>query len=317
LNVRYHRTHRTIISWSKCRPLKSSCAEAGSVIQAVTAGSRAFQVCTRTVGKTLSAKHYTRWSNFKNVVSWRQLSETALKSFEGHSTLFYYPSVANTARQIAFEISVARDNLRRLAIEPLRRDEERELEEIRTAERVGAYGWQSRAAGADSVYGRVAKAYAAREKAILDPTKLIVVDEADRLQMASLEQLRAIFDESDLGLILIGMPGLEKRLARYPQFYSRIGFVHEFRPLSQSEMRQLLLQRWMPPDLALLKVAKIDPDAIATIIRVINGNSATPPSANPNRKNPRDQFAHCTDEGGRRGSTGDVGNRPRTAGPNH
>jgi hypothetical protein len=37
-------------------------------------------------------------------------------------------------------------------------------------------------------------------------------------------------------------------------------------------MRQLLLQRWMPPDLALLKVAKIDPDAIATIIRVINGN---------------------------------------------
>src|SRR5271165_6097779 len=48
LNVRYHRTHRTIISWSKCRPLKSSCAEAGSVIQAVTAGSRAFQVCTRT-----------------------------------------------------------------------------------------------------------------------------------------------------------------------------------------------------------------------------------------------------------------------------
>ena len=127
-------------------------------------------------------------------------------------------------------------------------------------------------AGADSVYGRVAKAYAAREKAILDPTKLIVVDEADRLQMASLEQLRAIFDESDLGLILIGMPGLEKRLPRYPQFYSRIGFVHEFRPLSQSEMRQLLLQRWMPPDLALLKVAKIDPDAIATIIRVTNGN---------------------------------------------
>src|SRR5271166_4791508 len=29
-------------------PLKSSCAAAGSVIQAVTAGSRAFQVCTRT-----------------------------------------------------------------------------------------------------------------------------------------------------------------------------------------------------------------------------------------------------------------------------
>src|SRR5271166_4388865 len=56
LNVRYHRTHRTIISWSKCRPLKGSCAEAGSVIQAVTAGSRAFQVCTRTAKKSLQTK---------------------------------------------------------------------------------------------------------------------------------------------------------------------------------------------------------------------------------------------------------------------
>src|ERR1700722_20448791 len=70
------------------------------------------------VGKTLSAKHYTRWRNFKNVVSWRQLSDIALKSFEGHSTLFYCPSVTNTPRQIVSEISVARDNLRRLAIEP-------------------------------------------------------------------------------------------------------------------------------------------------------------------------------------------------------
>jgi DNA transposition AAA+ family ATPase len=64
--------------------------------------------------------------------------------------------------------------------------------------------------------------------------------------MASLEQVRAIFDEGQIGLILIGMPGLEKRMARYPQFYSRIGFVHEFRPLGTTEIRQLLEQRRTP-----------------------------------------------------------------------
>jgi len=58
--------------------------------------------------------------------------------------------------------------------------------------------------------------------------------------MASLGQVRAIFDAGDIGMILIGMPGIEKRLARYPQFFSRIGFVHEFRPLSANEIRDLL-----------------------------------------------------------------------------
>ncbi len=58
--------------------------------------------------------------------------------------------------------------------------------------------------------------------------------------MASLEQVRAIFDAAEIGVILIGMPGLENALARYPQFYSRIGFVQEFRPRGSAETRQLL-----------------------------------------------------------------------------
>lgn len=72
------------------------------------------------------------------------------------------------------------------------------------------------------------------------------MDEADRLKMSSLEQMRALFDAGGIGLVPIGMPGLEKRLARYAHFYSRIGFVHEFRPLNTTEMQRLLSAHWTP-----------------------------------------------------------------------
>ncbi|MGB1216058.1 MAG: AAA family ATPase [Pikeienuella sp.] len=101
---------------------------------------------------------------------------------------------------------------------------------------------------------------------------LVIVDEADRLSLKSFEHLRHIYDECGMGLILLGMPGIEKRLARYPQLYSRIGFVHEFKPLSDDEMRFLFSRRSEGFGLT------FDPDtfehveALSMIIRITGGN---------------------------------------------
>jgi DNA transposition AAA+ family ATPase len=98
-----------------------------------------------------------------------------------------------------------------------------------------------------------------------------VIDEADRLQMNSLEEMRSVFDSGRMGMILIGMPGIEKRVARFPQFYSRIGFVHEFRPLAATEMQKLLERQWTPTGVSLPE-GSFTPEVVARLVRITSGN---------------------------------------------
>jgi len=58
---------------------------------------------------------------------------------------------------------------------------------------------------------------------------------------------------------------------RYPQFYSRIGFVHEFRPLGAPEVRRLLEQHWAPVGVKLPQ-RPLDAKTVAVIIRATGGN---------------------------------------------
>jgi hypothetical protein len=90
--------------------------------------------------------------------------------------------------------------------------------------------------------------------------------------LQSLEHLRDRYDQDEFGLVVIGMPGIEKKISRFPQFYSRVGFAHAYKPISEEEMEFVLHHHWERLGLTLSPDDFTDKEAVATVIRVTSGN---------------------------------------------
>jgi DNA transposition AAA+ family ATPase len=163
------------------------------------------------VGKTLSARRYANWDKAEPLLtSWgpRQESDADIYAALSRSrTVIYTPPVIQSPKNFAH----ATDQL---------------------INRVGI---------CISQHGPTRDT--SRTPAIKH-VRLIVVDEAERLAPTSLELIRDQFDRESIGVILIGMPGLEKQFSRYPQFYSRVGFAHHYKALGQEELLFLLSRQW-------------------------------------------------------------------------
>ncbi len=103
--------------------------------------------------------------------------------------------------------------------------------------------------------------------------EMVIIDEAERLTTTALELVRDIFDRTGMGIILIGMPGMEKRMSRYPQLYSRVGFAHHYRPLQGNELTFVLTRHWRRLGLALDDADFTDVQAVAAIARITAATS--------------------------------------------
>jgi DNA transposition AAA+ family ATPase len=233
------------------------------------------------VGKTLSARYYANWFQIVAYPPYAFGADTEFAAVAGTTTVFYTPAVVNSPGRIAQDIQLSRHHLRTLALEALFREQAAEQQARAPQERIRRSKRGQASAGDrgaliplyESVAtSDIAKHYAQRREETADPTGLIIIDETDRLKTASLEQVRDIFDGGGVGVVLIGMPGLEKRLSRYPQLYSRVGFVHGFPPLRTAEIRHLLQDQWLPAGVTLPEHSLSDTEALAAIIRITGGN---------------------------------------------
>jgi DNA transposition AAA+ family ATPase len=233
------------------------------------------------VGKTLSARHYADWDRVVSANPYADFGVFRTDEVPGNGCIFYTATVVNSPKQIAEDISRVGRTLQSFALQAIRTEAEPAIVE---AQRKLDEAHEDLLLNHDWFAGkseRLQRAKAAVTEAILEraeksrgvevPTSLIFVDEVDWLKMSGLEQLRAMFDAGGFGLVLIGMPGLERRLARYAQLYSRIGFVHEFRPLGTEEVRALLAC-WRPPGVPLPENLLADAEGVAALIRITGGN---------------------------------------------
>ncbi len=101
---------------------------------------------------------------------------------------------------------------------------------------------------------------------------MVIIDEAERLKPQTFELIREQYDAGKANFIFIGMPGIERILARFPQLYSRIGFVHQFKNLSASEVQFILRQHLKKLDVNLKENDFTDQEVVSAIIRMTNGN---------------------------------------------
>ncbi len=190
------------------------------------------------VGKTLSAKYYAQLDSLEkfNLATKKTTKKVLAPKILTNQTIFYTANILNTPKRINMAIKNERLQLFRTRLEAykLLKPKSNYEEDFRT---------------------------------------LLIIDEADRLTMRSIEQVRDIYDRlENVGIVLIGMPGIEKRLSRYAQLYSRVGFLHEFRPIKNKEINFILQQHWSQLGLKLKKDIFSDPEVTATIARITKGN---------------------------------------------
>jgi DNA transposition AAA+ family ATPase len=227
------------------------------------------------VGKTLSARRYTSWDRLQAFDPNADSTPALLDELESKNTVLFTPHVSNTPRQVEEGLRAARSLLHNLLEDRAGRSLEPEIEAKRAALSECARKAQQdpKAYREATLDFHFALDYRRRTRDRLPgPNRtLVIIDEADRLKMASLEQVRDEFDRSEASIILIGMPGIEKRLARYPQLYSRVGFVHEFRPLTKAQILSVLRTSWRPEGVQ-LPIETFDDESLVAIVRITGGN---------------------------------------------
>ncbi len=209
-------------------------------------------VCVGTpgIGKTVSAKKYAMWQILEPFLDRHAYVEKPPPEVASCHAVYYTVQPAHTPKSITLDIERKRSLLTWM---------------VDTARSYGDDAENDEPAASTSNGGGL--------MGVEDRTELLIVDEAQFLKNNALEQLRYLYDRDRFGLVMIGMPGLDRTLTRYQQFYSRIGFLHRYKPLDADRVRKVLKN---PSVFGVdLEAEAFSEEAVAGMIRHSEGNFRT------------------------------------------
>lgn len=189
-------------------------------------------------GKTESAYYYTNWKKIEKHIEYNYIVEKPPLNFSMRKlhTLFYTPQILSKPSQIMLDIRRIQREFNLL--------KERALYPKEIPFEVRNHNF----------------------------VELVIIDEAERLKPMAFELIREFYDETGTSFIFIGMPGIEKIIEYYPQLYSRVGFVHQFKNLGKNEIEFIISNHFSKLGIVIEEDNFTDQEAIAATIRMTNGN---------------------------------------------
>ncbi|HMO21405.1 MAG TPA: AAA family ATPase [Candidatus Melainabacteria bacterium] len=156
------------------------------------------------VGKTEAALRYSNWTLVESILYVRDGVPIEPGRLLECDTLYYKPGVTVSPPRLRSELSILRNRFHDV--------------------KARAVGWLR------------PSDWAAQQQT--KQVYLVIVDEAHRLKYAALEELRDLQERWEVGVILIGDPGMECSLARMFHFADRVRYIEKFEPLSTDDVRK-------------------------------------------------------------------------------
>lgn len=193
------------------------------------------------VGKTESARYYSKWYHVTKALNLdKTFSPLPVPAFSMQklNSVLYTPSLLDIPKQAIIDIKNLQKKFSRLKEK--------------------------------FMYGEEIPMYAREENRNF--AELVIIDEAERLKPQAFELIRELYDEGSTTFIFVGMPGIERTLERFPQLYSRIGFIHQFKNLGRAEVEFIVNKHPTNLGIRIDENDFTDQEAISAIVRMTNGN---------------------------------------------